>query len=318
MRCSSHAREALDKAVIAYAEHIAQTRTNPPADQAEAQKTAARLRDEIVQKRFEYATTPEGREEAQRAIAEQQARADAERESLGGDKAPHHAVFSAPENKTLRAMQDAQRKADNLRAVQSEARDRYNEVQKGKVGEKTAQALADERDKPAERIRVEDSNGNWHSSTIIGVVAVDEPFTKVDNSFETAAWSRTHEVQPGIYPVHLTDRGDLTYGYDTVVTDENFPALFGGVPIGGAPDPKDGVGKPGHVSGQMYAFSAPSAHTPGMRFAGGSLVLRKDVEVGHDIAVRDGQVSSVLTRFKVDNAVDTEPQYNEYRRRRLA
>lgn len=298
MRCSAHARTALQKAIADY------------ADQRGSGSVAERqaMLDNIVRKRFEYATTPEGKAEAERQIAEQSARANVEAETLQKSGKGISAFASGPENRTLQAMETAQRLADKFRAEQETARERYHEVSAGDVGPMTAKALAEEQSRPPENVSVKDFNGTTHRSTIIGAVAIDEPFTVTDASYETAAWSKTHEVQPGVYPVHLTsDAGsrDLTWRYDTKVTDQNMSPLLGGVPQG--PGPKDDIGNDSHLNQRKYAFSASSAYTPGLQFGGGSLVLRKGVAVDHHMPVRDGHVSAVLTRFKVTDVVDREP-----------
>lgn len=312
-RCSTHARSALDKATEAYAAFRAEHPGR--SDDPEAQKEAQRLRDEVAARRFDYQTTPQGQRELSESIALQQARVAEVRAKYPATGPGSTGWLSSDEQRTLSAMESTRRSAQKVREAQDAARKRHQEVQSGQVGEQTAQALAAEQDKPVENVAVQDYNGSWHRSQVIGVVAVDESFSHTDASGEVAAWSTTHQVKPGIYPVSLTERGDLTWSYDTTITDEHHPALFGGVPIGGAPDPKPDVGKSGRLHQQAYAFAAPPAYTPGIEYGGGSLVLRKGVKVSYQSMSRtpDGShepSTSALTRFTVTDAVNTEPQRN--------
>lgn len=308
-RCSTHAREALDKAVKAYGNHLGEHRGGDAADLPAIREESARLRSVVVARQFDYATTPEGAAQAHADIAAQEEQVAAIRAGCPASGAPGSTAWlDSDEYKTLSRMKSSQAAADKVREAQDAARVRHQKVQRGEVGALTAQALAEEQGKPAENRSVQDYNGSWHTSQVIGVVAVDEPFTRVDASGEVAAWSTTHEVKPGIYPVHLTDRGNLTWRYDTTITDEHFPPLYGGVAIG--PGSKDHVGQAGRLSSQSYAFAAPSAYTPGTEFGGGSLVLRKGVSVGYEVTGHDGRTNA-LTRFTVNDPVDTEPRRNE-------
>lgn len=319
-RCSSHTRVALDKAATAYSNHLLANSD----DDAESQ----RLRDVVRQKQFEHATTPAGSAEMEGDIARQQEHVDSltpHREPQGPGTAekpyrfPDTSYQQTEEYQaavtSLRNTERTFRSARAVRSAQEAARDRSKEVRDGHVGDQTAKALADEPTNPAQNVAVEDYNGTWHRSTIIGAIAVDEPFTEVDNSYETAAWSTTHEVQPGIYPVHLTDKGDLSYSFDTTVTNQHMPPLFGGVPMGEGP--KDKVGKGSQTHHHSYAFQAPMAYTPGVRFGGGSLVLRQGVDLDYVTSNRDG-ATTARAHFTITGAADTEPQPNEARRRRLA
>lgn len=309
-RCSAHARQALDKAVEAYAAHRESDVNGDPADSVARRDEGERLRNEVAARRFDYATTPEGSRLAKEDIAHQQGLVDAVRANGPASGSPGSTAWlNSEENLTLRAMNTTQRSADGVREAQDAARVRHAEVKAGNVGEQTAKALAEEQDKIPENRSVQDYNGYWHGSTVIGVIAVDEPFERVDAKGEVAAWSTTHQVKPGIYPVSKTDTGDLTWTYDTTITDEYKPPLLGGVPMG--PGRKDDVGKDGRLGGRTYTFSAPSAYTPGTKFGGGSLVLRKGVSMGYEVSKDRGDGQLAPTKVTVKEATDTEPQRNQ-------
>ena len=71
----------------------------------------------------------------------------------------------------------------------------------------------------------------------VGWCKVNKPWTYTQH-FETAAWYEEHTTKPGIYPVSLA-KGDyfphhvyLLSQVEAEVTDDWFPALWGGNPIG--------------------------------------------------------------------------------------
>lgn len=93
----------------------------------------------------------------------------------------------------------------------------------------------------------------------IGTVTVTEPFERTEY-METAAWYRMHMVQPGEYAVHTLgntwdDPYYVTVVYDSVITAQHTPPLFGGVPIG--PSRHDDEGKRSKFAVQEYAYLCP-------------------------------------------------------------
>jgi hypothetical protein len=74
--------------------------------------------------------------------------------------------------------------------------------------------------------------------SILGYVEVDVPL-ELHESHEVAAWRTTHRISPGRYPVKES-RMHGTHGsrgmiveFQSVISDNYTPSLYGGVPIGG-------------------------------------------------------------------------------------
>lgn len=95
---------------------------------------------------------------------------------------------------------------------------------------------------------------------IIGCVRVNKPFKHLNNSYECAAWWEETEAKVGIYPVTL-DRAYLYPKYlhgscmiEAVVTDDYFPALWGGVAVSNKPY------KPKHVGDVRSIHNKYSLH----------------------------------------------------------
>lgn len=261
-RCSAHAREALDKALVAYSEARSEGASPESLDA---------LRNNIAAKRFAYHTTPEGRQEveAEVAAANDRYRADT------GDKAAQSEFFEK---------EYYLRKVTSAREEQEAARARHHEVLKGDVGEYTKQAIETEPSLPATREAIMDYKGEWSEQMQIGVLAIDEPYHETNRSYATASWYTGHDVKPGIYPVYLTRDGDVSWSVDTTVTAAHFPSSFGGVPIGGSDDKDAGmIGKEEPQHHQAYSFQMPGAYVPGVKFGNGSLVLRDGVDVGRNV-----------------------------------
>jgi hypothetical protein len=76
---------------------------------------------------------------------------------------------------------------------------------------------------------------------VIGFAKLNQAFTDHNASFECAAWWEDSETKPGIYPLFLTESSlypkelSLTAFFDAKVTDDYFPALWGGVRISDKP-----------------------------------------------------------------------------------
>ena len=90
-----------------------------------------------------------------------------------------------------------------------------------------------------------------HASKIpVGVVRINKPFTSHNASFETAAWWEDTQSNVGVHPVYLSRNYLIPhnlYLYASVsgkVIDDNFAALWGGVPISNQPYMPKNVGGP--------------------------------------------------------------------------
>lgn len=74
------------------------------------------------------------------------------------------------------------------------------------------------------------------SATLTTTFRLTTPFTHVERSYECAAWSETHTVQPGEYTaVFHPAQGKWTVSMPAKVTDDFFPALWGGVAVSSKP-----------------------------------------------------------------------------------
>ena len=174
-----------------------------------------------------------------------------------------------------------------------------------------ASALEKEAKTRPTRQRVQDSNGNWRETTVLGSVTVTEPF-RVRQQYETAAWFRDHEVKPGTYPVWLT--GDrIGVGYDTTVVDEDFTPLLHGVPNGRSR--KDGIGTSDRFGQNVEVHTMPGVYAPGIRVFGGHLALRQGVDLRRK-PVAGVSGLSLLTKVDMPDDVERLPDApNEFRKR---
>lgn len=223
----------------------------------------------------------------------------------------HSKWWDSPVRKEASAAEGTLRSIEKARAEDTLAAD----IRASVFPETVTAALTTEAQRPPTRQSVEDSNGNWNAATVIGSVVVTEPFEGTQH-YETAAWYTKHQIQPGTYEVRLDDRGIVRVGYDTVITDEYFPTLLGGVPLrGGQPDGKPNVGKPGNHHISAYEFSLPGAYAPGLPQFGGALVLRRGVTVQRRPCA-DSYGLSFLTKLDLPADVEVLPNVeNESRRR---
>lgn len=303
------ARDAMVKAAIARSEASAEheqavaSGASPAAQQKAAERLESAKRAQTVAV-FNYQTSDEGRAELQAEVEAARERSVQRKEELLGD-GPESSMnpgfrkwLDGDERKRASAMGDRLRAVDRVRTEQDIAAKRRSEVKAGNVGEQTRKALDEAQIQPPSQHRVQGANNTIHTYTQIGVVAVDEPFTATQQ-YETAAWSRTHEVQPGIYPVNLSRDGNVHVRYDTKITGEHFPSLYGGVAVGKTPEPRD-IGKADKHHVQNYAFSMPGSYTPGLKALGGSLVLHRGVVMEREVTPSgrgEGEVSCP-TRFR--------------------
>jgi hypothetical protein len=102
-----------------------------------------------------------------------------------------------------------------------------------------------------------------YNPTVIGHLTITEPFSHRYQGYETASWYTVMDVQPGRYDIVATYSDllpDLPYYMtvcaDAVITDEYFPASFGGMYIGDGPLPKPNLGKPTKAYFQVYGYEA--------------------------------------------------------------
>jgi hypothetical protein len=83
----------------------------------------------------------------------------------------------------------------------------------------------------------------------IGFVRVNQAIRHHNNNYECAAWWEDTEIQPGVYPLKLRKHNyapnhlELHAVYDAVVTDDYFPALWGGVRVSNQPYQPKNVGQ---------------------------------------------------------------------------
>lgn len=313
-RCAGDTKKALEKATADYAAYAAKTRTDNDADPAEVAKKREELLDAVRLARFNYHTTPEGQRAAQADIDAQQVIADEKAAEIRANDGSSMDVIQSEENKRLQGLRDELRYAQRVRADQEAAREQYKRNKAGANGEHTQAAMA-EQDRLPEWVG---QGGNYQPRLQIGVLAVEEPFETTEY-METAAWTRTHEVQPGVYPVYLNRSGTETISvvYGTKITDQHLPPLFGGVGIGGD-GPKDDIGKDSTHGVQDYAYSAPGAYVPGVPYKGGHLVLRQGVKMGTEprVSSYDKKVAA-STRVSCDRITSPLPSDGEERRRSL-
>lgn len=99
-------------------------------------------------------------------------------------------------------------------------------------------------------------------SPIIGAVKVNKTFKYTDRSYECAAWWEEREAQIGTYPVfmaraynfpnHLYIIADIA----AKVTDDYFPALWGGVSIGNEPYKPKHLGEARTIHKQIEVVEA--------------------------------------------------------------
>lgn len=73
----------------------------------------------------------------------------------------------------------------------------------------------------------------------IGTVTVREPRKETIHS-EYAAWWTDVELVPGVYPVTINDRGDLTARIPAIIVHEENASHFGGVAVGGSTQRRTG------------------------------------------------------------------------------
>lgn len=270
--------------------------------------------EENILANVDYWMTDAGHAELVTLVAEAKAAADASRTGVpegGGRASDHLKWWNSAVRKEASDAEGTLRSIEKARAEDTLAAD----IRASVFPETVTSALTTEAQRPPTRQSVEDSNGNWNTATVIGSVVVTEPFEGTQH-YETAAWYTKHQIQPGTYEVRLDDRGMVRVGYDTVITDEFFPTLLGGVPLrGGQPDAKPNVGKAGSHHVSAYEFSLPGAYAPGLPQFGGALVLRRGVTVQRQ--PRTG-VSGLLflTKLKLPADVEVLPNIeNEFRRR---
>lgn len=113
---------------------------------------------------------------------------------------------------------------------------------------------------------------------LLGWVTLAEPVDRVNNSYETAAWSDTVRVPAGRYEVWT---GGYWYSirYEGVIVSKSTPSLWAGSPIAGAKSPqgKDhpDVGKVERAWARSYLYTLRPDQIAGFELAPG---IRWDVE----------------------------------------
>jgi len=82
----------------------------------------------------------------------------------------------------------------------------------------------------------------------VGFVKINKTFIHHNNSYECAAWWQDSEIQKGIYPLTLRAHYyaprhiELKASLKSIVTDDFFPAFFGGTSIGSRPYVSNNIG----------------------------------------------------------------------------
>lgn len=265
--------------------------------------------DEEVRAAVPYWTTAAG---FSRLVEER----DAARAAVDALRAEGGATFSrwydTSQRKQADRLDSFVRTVEKIRTEDAVAESRWGDYSGGRLPTDVETFVdAEHRLRPQSQ-SVQDSNGNWHTSTVIGSVRVDRPFTAT-RTFETAAWSETMQVQPGVYPIRPDQDHMVQVGYDATVTDQNFPPLLGGVPVG--PSRKDGVGQSTRHHVSAYEFTLPGAYGPGGEGFGGAVALRDGVSLTRNIVVSDRGMSA-LTRVELPDDVEQLPNVpNEFRSR---
>lgn len=107
---------------------------------------------------------------------------------------------------------------------------------------------------------------------IVGAIRINKPYKDVNKSYECAAWWEEREVKPGIYelsvgyqnPHDIDPEFRLFAKADAVVTDDYFPALWGGVSVSNKPYKPKHVGESRQVSVGCNPFEAidHTGHSP--------------------------------------------------------
>lgn len=90
----------------------------------------------------------------------------------------------------------------------------------------------------------------------IGTARLTEATEYTDRSYPNAGWWRKVKCEP--QEVEITSNGYwVCWGFDGTVTDEHFPAMFGGVAYGACR--KDGVGEKATHTVQAYLYGIAEA-----------------------------------------------------------
>jgi len=107
--------------------------------------------------------------------------------------------------------------------------------------------------------------------TCVGYIKVNKPWTQHNNNYECAAWYEDSEIVPGVYELtlevnHLAPHDlYLKAKIDAIVTDDYFPALWGGVAISNAPYVSNRIGQRGTINYSVGLIEGIShtGNTPG-------------------------------------------------------
>jgi hypothetical protein len=85
--------------------------------------------------------------------------------------------------------------------------------------------------------------------TTVGYIQINEPWVNHNNSYECAAWWEDSTIVKGVYALTLEKNSFAPYDLyllgklDAIVTDDYFPALWGGVAISNKPYTSKNLGQ---------------------------------------------------------------------------
>lgn len=91
-------------------------------------------------------------------------------------------------------------------------------------------------------------------NTVVGYIKVNESWVHHNNSFETAAWWEDSKIETGVYPLILTENYHqpkdlrLISKLKSIVVDDYFPALWGGVSVSNQPYVAKNIGQSRNVT----------------------------------------------------------------------
>jgi hypothetical protein len=106
----------------------------------------------------------------------------------------------------------------------------------------------------------------------VGFVQVNKPIVYVNNNYECAAWWEERTSKTGVYPLFLKKRNGYSADFIVVaeipgtITDDYFPALWGGVPVSNKPYTPKYVGResqPIPVSADLSKAIDDTGNSPG-------------------------------------------------------
>lgn len=93
----------------------------------------------------------------------------------------------------------------------------------------------------------------------IGFVQINKPVVYMDKGYECAAWWQERTSVNGVFPLYLKKKDNYSKHYNVVahipsiITDEDFTSLWGGVPISNKPYKSNNIGS----IGRDITVSAP-------------------------------------------------------------